>query len=92
MLVVLQRAEMATRMGEEIERNVIELGREGRLIDMQLDRADGGRAARPHEPGARLRSPSDGDSAETALARLADLPYRRLLDFEELPRCSGTAA
>src|SRR3954466_7837962 len=35
-LVVLQRAEMATRMGEEIERNVIELGREGRLIDMQL--------------------------------------------------------
>ena len=35
-LVVLQRAEMATRMGEEIERNVIELGREGWLIDMQL--------------------------------------------------------
>ncbi len=36
-LVVLQRAEMATRMGEEIERNVIELGREGWLIEMQLD-------------------------------------------------------
>ena len=35
-LVVVQRAEMATRMGEEIERNVIELGREGWLIDMQL--------------------------------------------------------
>ena len=35
-LVVVQRAEMATRMGEEIERNVIELGREGWLIEMQL--------------------------------------------------------
>ena len=28
-LVVLQRAEMATRMGEEIERNCVELGEEG---------------------------------------------------------------
>ncbi len=36
-VVVLQRAEMMTRMGEEIERNCIELGAEGRLIRMQLD-------------------------------------------------------
>ena len=37
MLVVLQRAEMTTRMAEEIERNCVELGEEGRLIRMQLD-------------------------------------------------------
>ena len=36
-LVVLQRAEMTTRMAEEIERNCVELGEEGRLIRMQLD-------------------------------------------------------
>ncbi len=36
-LVVVQRAEMTTRMAEEIERNCVELGGEGRLIRMQLD-------------------------------------------------------
>ena len=36
-LIVLQRAEMTTRMAEEIERNCVELGEEGRLIRMQLD-------------------------------------------------------
>ena len=36
-LVVLQRAEMTTRMASEIERNRVELGEEGRLIQMQLD-------------------------------------------------------
>ena len=35
-LVVLQRAEMTTRMAEEIERDCVELGAEGRLIRMQL--------------------------------------------------------
>src|SRR5438132_4102569 len=36
-LVVLQRAELTTRMAEEIERQCVELGSEGRLIRMQLD-------------------------------------------------------
>ena len=36
-LVALQRAEMTSRMRDEIERNVVELGVEGRLIKIQLD-------------------------------------------------------
>src|SRR3954451_18020071 len=36
-LVVLQRAEMTMRMAEEIERDCVELGSEGRLIRMQLE-------------------------------------------------------
>ena len=36
-LVVLQRAELTTRMAEEIERDCVELGAEGRLIRMQLE-------------------------------------------------------
>src|ERR1044072_7802242 len=35
-LVVLQRAELTTRMAEEIERNCVELGTDGRLIRMRL--------------------------------------------------------
>src|ERR671929_2372909 len=36
-LVVIQRAEMTSRMAEEIERDCVELGSEGRLIRMQLE-------------------------------------------------------
>lgn len=36
-LVVLQRSEMVLRIASEIERYVIELGTEGRLIQLQLD-------------------------------------------------------
>ena len=36
-LTVLQRAEMVTRMAVEIERYIVELGTEGRLIEMQLE-------------------------------------------------------
>ena len=36
-LVVLQRAEMTTRMAAEIERDCVELGAEARLIQMQLN-------------------------------------------------------
>src|SRR5687767_3553259 len=36
-LTVIQRAEMVTRMAVEIERYIVELGSEGRLIEMQLE-------------------------------------------------------
>src|ERR671937_491860 len=36
-VVVLQRAELTTRMAEEIEHDCVELGSEGRLIRMQLE-------------------------------------------------------
>ena len=36
-LSVLQRAELVTRMATEVERYIIELGTEGRLIEMQLE-------------------------------------------------------
>src|SRR5437764_10541185 len=36
-LTVLQRAELVTRMAGEIERYIVELGTEGRLIELQLE-------------------------------------------------------
>src|SRR3569623_1202407 len=41
-LTVLQRSELVTRMAVEIERYIVELGTEGRLIEMQLDEAFAG--------------------------------------------------
>jgi diadenylate cyclase len=44
-LTVLQRAELVTRMAVEIERYIVELGAEGRLIEMQLEETTVGTAA-----------------------------------------------
>src|ERR687887_158265 len=83
-LVVLQRAEMNTRMAEEIERDCVELGTEGRLIRMQLEELVG------HVPREKRAVVADyhaeGGEARTqeGLEALAALPYQDLLEFELL--------
>jgi diadenylate cyclase len=91
-LVVLQRAEMASRMGEEIDRNVVELGREGRLIDMQLaELLEDLPRDRLNLVRDYLVSDAPG-GVRTALDRLKHLPYKRLLDFSELADTLGYGA
>jgi diadenylate cyclase len=83
-LVVLQRAEMTTRMAEEIERNCVELGEEGRLIRMQLDEL---MEDVPREKAAVVydyERSGDPASAAKVLESLSALPYGRLLEFEGL--------
>ena len=90
-LVVLQRAEMTTRMAEEIDRNCVELGEEGRLIRMQLDEL---MEDVPREKAAVVHDyERTGDPAKgvRALERLAALPHPRLLEFEELAEVLGYA-
>ena len=53
-LSMLQRAELVTRMATEVERYIIELGAEGRLIEMQLEDSVVGRDGRARRAGARL--------------------------------------
>jgi diadenylate cyclase len=88
-LVVLQRAEMTTRMAEEIERNCVELGEEGRLIRMQLDEL---MEDVPREKAAVVYDYElTGEPANAAkvLERLGELSYQRLLEFEELAELLG---
>jgi diadenylate cyclase len=87
-LVVLQRAEMTTRMAEEIERDCVELGAEGRLIRMQLEELVTGV---PAEKAAVVLDYHDGglDSAEEALQELAETPYQELLEFGRLSELLG---
>jgi diadenylate cyclase len=86
-LVVLQRAEMTTRMAEEIERNCIELGEEGRLIRMQLDELI---EDVPREKGAiAFDYEAEPGGNASLLEDLAGLPFQRLLDFEELTSLLG---
>jgi diadenylate cyclase len=83
-LVVLQRAELTTRMAEEVERACVELGEEGRLIRMQLEELV---ADVPDEKAALVYDyHAEGGATRTqeGLEALAGLPYNQLLEFELL--------
>lgn len=88
-LTVLQRAELVTRMAVEIERYIVELGREGRLIEMQLDETMVGvsadKAALVHD---YLVDDSD-DEFSSAFEALVRLPNQDLLDFGRLAELLG---
>jgi diadenylate cyclase len=88
-LTVLQRSELVTRMAVEIERYIVELGTEGRLIEMQLEEVmvgvAGDKAALIHDYLAE-----DGDDAFAAgLDQLGRMPHQDLLDFGRLAELMG---
>src|SRR4051794_18125387 len=88
-LVVLQRAELTTRMAEEIERNCVELGAEGRLIRLQLEELFGDV---PREKATVVRDyhvSADRADGENALSALRVLSYQELLGFEDLAEVLG---
>ncbi len=88
-LTVLQRAELVTRMAVEIERYIVELGTEGRLIEMQLDETMVGvsadKAALVHD---YLVEDTD-ESFATAFDQLVRLAHQDLLDFGRLAELLG---
>jgi diadenylate cyclase len=88
-LSVLQRAELVTRMAVEVERYIIELGSEGRLIEMQLEETMVGVAA---DKLALIRDYAVEDT-EAALAEaqetISQLSHQDLLDFGRLAELLG---
>ena len=89
LLSVLQRAELVTRMAAEVERYIIELGAEGRMIEMQLEETVVGVMG---ERAALVRDYSVVESEpaiERMLAELAELSHTELLDFGRLAELLG---
>lgn len=88
-LTVLQRAELVTRMAVEIERYIVELGTEGRLIEMQLEETMVGTAA---DKAALVRDyliDSSDEGFAAALDQISRLPHSDLLDFGRLGEVLG---
>jgi diadenylate cyclase len=88
-LTVLQRAELVTRRAAEVERYIIELGSEGRLIEMQLEETVVGVMA---ERAATVRDYCVVDSEqvlERILSELAALSHQEMLDFGRLAELLG---
>src|SRR5215218_8466114 len=88
-LTVLQRSELVTRMAVEIERYIVELGTEGRLIEMQLEETMVGTAS---DKAALVHDYITEDTDEAfaaALDQLGRLPHQDLLDFGRLAELLG---
>src|SRR5881392_230207 len=88
-LTVLQRSELVTRMAVEIERHIVELGTEGRLIEMQLEETTVGTAA---EKAALVHDYLAEDTDENfamVLEQIGRLPHQDLLDFGRLAELLG---
>ena len=88
-LTVMQRAELLLRTSNEVERYIIELGTEGRLIEMQLEETAVGVLA---DRIALIRDYAIDDSEETldaTVAELSGLPHQELLDLGRLAEVLG---
>jgi diadenylate cyclase len=88
-LLVLQRAELVTRMAAEVERYIIELGTEGRLVEMQLEETVLGVMG---DRSALVRDYLVDDTEErieSTISDLAGLPHHELLDFGRLAELLG---
>jgi diadenylate cyclase len=88
-LTVLQRSELVTRMAVEIERYIVELGTEGRLIEMQLEETMVGTAS---DKAALVHDYLTDHADEVfagALDQLGRLPHQDLLDFGRLAELLG---
>jgi diadenylate cyclase len=85
----VQRSELVTRMAVEIERYIVELGTEGRLIEMQLEETMVGTAA---DKAALVRdylAENTDEAFAAGLDQMGRLAHHDLLDFGRLAELLG---
>jgi len=88
-LTVLQRSELVTRMAVEIERYIVELGSEGRLIEMQLEETILGTTAAKAALVQDYLADHTDDGFAPALDQIGRLAHQDLLDFGRLAELLG---
>lgn len=88
-LTVLQRAELVTRMAAEIESYIVELGAEGRLIEMQLEETLFGTAADKAALVHDYLVDDADDNFAQALEQIGRIDHQDLLDFGRLSELLG---
>ncbi len=88
-LTVIQRSELVTRMAVEIERYIVELGAEGRLIEMQLEETMVGVAADKSALARDYVAEPTEEGFLSVIDALARLPHQDLLDFGRLAELLG---
>ena len=87
-LSVLQRAEMVMQIVSEIEKQISELGSDGRLVDMQLEELLSG-LEKEEELTIRDYSISEDKKPEEILEEISKLSYEELLKEQNLAKILG---
>ncbi len=81
-VTLLQRTEIVMRISEEIERYLVELGTDGRLVRLQLNELMGGVEDDRRQVVLDYFQPDASWNLEQAMATLSDLETDQLLDGE----------
>ena len=87
-LSVIQRAEMVMEIVDEIEKEIAELGSDGRLIQMQLEELIGG-LEREEELIVKDYSIVKRKSSEKIVQEIASLSYEELLEEKNIAKILG---
>ncbi len=87
-ITVLQRAEMVMQIVDEIQRQIAELGEDGRLVDMQLEQLMGG-IEKEEELIIKDYSILEDKSSEEIMQEIAKLSYEDLLKEQNIAKILG---
>jgi len=88
-VTVLQRAEMVRRIADEIEGYVVELGDDGRLVELQLEELTGGVEDDRRLVGRDYYVPSEQRTLDHVINQLSDLSDEDLLDLRVVASLLG---
>ena len=86
---VLQRAEMVRRIADEIEGYVVELGDDGRLVELQLEELTGGVEDDRRLVGRDYFIEAEHRSLDDVTTQLSELPDEDLLDLRTVAGLLG---
>ena len=88
-LTVIQRAEMTLRMAEEVKKRIIELGEEGRLVEIQLDELIGGLEKEEQLIIKDYIAPSKKRTLEKVVNQIVELEYEELMNEHTIAKLLG---
>ena len=88
-LTVIQRAEMTMRMAEEVKKRIIELGEEGRLVEIQLDELIGGLEKEEELIIKDYITPSKKKTLDKVINEIIELEYEELMNQHIIAKLLG---
>ena len=88
-ITVLQRAEMTMRMVEEVQKNISELGEEGRLVEMQLQELVGELEKEEMLIIKDYMVQGRKRNAEKLLSQILELDYENLMNSQTVAKILG---
>ena len=88
-LTAIQRAEMTMRMAEEVKKRIIELGEEGRLVEIQLDELIGGLEKEEKLILKDYIAPGKKRTLDKVFSQIIELEYEDLMSQNKIAAILG---